>query len=192
MNEERRRGGARLQIFLVALVFALPLVAAVWLYYGENAPRPAGRTNHGLLIQPVARLPDELGASPLLAAVRDHWALVYVADGACDAACRDALYRQRQVRLMLGNDMNRVRRVLLHGPEAPDTLFLETEQAGLIALEEPAARQLLKDLRPRSAEPGGLWLVDPLGNAIMYFPAGILPRDLVEDLEHLLELSRIG
>lgn len=192
MNEERRPGGARLQILLIALVFALPLVAAVYMYYGKNAPRPEGRTNHGLLIQPLASLPEELGATPLVDAIRDHWALIFVQDGPCATECRDALYKQRQVRLMLGNDMTRVLRVLLHGPEAPDTLFLENEQAGLIALEEPAARRLLLDITPRGAGPGGFWLVDPLGNAIMYFPDDILPRDLVEDLEHLLDLSRIG
>lgn len=192
MNEERRPGGARIQLLLIALVFVLPLLAAVYMYYGDSAPRPEGRTNHGLLIQPIANLPDELGSTPLVDAIRDRWAIIYLHEGACEVECRDALYKQRQVRLMLGNDMDRVLRVLLHGPEAPDTLFLENEQAGLIALEEPAARQLLVGILPRDAGPGGFWLVDPLGNAVMYFPADILPRDLVEDLEHLLDLSRIG
>ena len=192
MDNERPKGPARLQLVLIALIFALPLVAALWMYYGDSAPRPAGRTNHGLLLSPPASLADELGASPLTAAIRDHWAMLYVQRGACDEACRDALYKLRQTRLMLGNDMQRVRRVLMHGPEAPDTLFLETEHAGLIALDEPAARQLFADLLPGAAGPGGIWLVDPLGNVVMYFPADILPRDLVEDVEHLLDLSRIG
>ena len=179
-------------LILIALIFAVPLAAATWLYYAGSSVRPEGRTNHGYLLAPVVNLPDELGGSALIEALENYWGLVYVSDGSCDEPCRDALYMQRQTRLMLGNDMTRVVRVLLHGPEAPDTLFLDQEQAGLKALRDPAAQQLLDRARPDGSSPGGFYLVDPLGNLVMYFPADIEPRDLVEDLEHLLDLSRIG
>lgn len=187
-----RQGSGRTQLFLIALIFAVPLLGAIWLYYGENAPRPEGRSNHGALLTPVISLADELGDSPLLAATADHWALVYVQRGPCDTDCEDALFRMRQSRLMLGNDMSRVRRVLLHGLDAPDTLFLEEEHAGLVALQDPTASQALGDSRPRNLGAGGLYLIDPLGNLVMYFPDDISPRQLVDDIEHLLELSRIG
>ncbi|MDZ7645307.1 MAG: hypothetical protein U5K76_14560 [Woeseiaceae bacterium] len=93
---------------------------------------------------------------------------------------------------MLGNDMNRLERVLLHGREAPATLFADQADEGLITLNDRAGSQLLASLRPRDAAPGGYFLIDPLGNVVMYFPPDIRPRDLVDDLEHLLELSRIG
>lgn len=191
-SDSRKKPGGRLQILLVALVFALPLVAAVWLYYGDDALRPTGRSNHGALIQPPLNLSGEIDDSPLLAATQDQWAMVYVSDGACETACRDALHKQRQTRLMLGNDMSRVLRVLLHGNEPTDTLTLEREHAGLVALSDPVARQRLIDARPPELAPGGFFLVDPLSNVVMYFPVDILPSDLVEDLEHLLDLSRIG
>lgn len=191
-NEAQRRSKARLQIALVAIVFALPLAAAVWMYYAGSDLQPVRTTNHGRLVQPVVNLSERLGASPLFEATEDYWAMVYVADDACGDPCRDALFKQRQMRLMLGNDMSRVQRVLLHGSEAPDTLFLEQEQAGLIALEDEAALGLLAGIRPRDLADGGFYLLDPLGNVVMYFPPDILPRDLVEDVEHLLDLSRIG
>lgn len=190
-NSGKKTGG-RLQLVLVALVFTVPLVVAVWLYYGNETLRPAGTTNHGTLILPPINLAGEIGESPLTEAARDRWAVVYVSAADCDEACRAALFKQRQTRLMLGNDMSRVVRVLLHGDEAPDTLFLDREHAGLVALSDPAARRLLLDARPRVQSEGGFYLLDPLGNLVMYFPVDILPRDLVEDLEHLLDLSRIG
>ena len=190
-NPDRKPGG-RLQIVLVAIVFILPLLGAIWLYYGGNALKPAGRTNHGVLFEPPVNLAEELGESPLLAATQDRWAMVYVASAACEAPCRDALFKQRQTRLMLGNDMSRVVRVLLHGSEPPDTLFLDREHAGLVAVSDPAVRQRLVDARPRDQSPGGFYLLDPLSNVVMYFPADMPPGDLVEDLEHLLDLSRIG
>lgn len=193
-DRHRNRQGAnpRVQLALIALVFILPLAAAVWLYYQGEAFRPEARTNHGTLLEPIVNLRDELGASVLADAAADRWAVVYVLNGPCDAACRDALYKQRQTRLMLGQDMDRVVRILLHGTEPPDNLLEEHERSGLQALEDPAARQLLNDLRPRDVETGGFYLLDPLGNVVMYFPADIRPADLVEDLDHLLELSRIG
>lgn len=189
-NHTRRRG--RLQFILVALVFVLPMVAASWMYFSDNAVRPASRTNHGILLDPIVSVPEELGNSPLLADAENRWVLIYLQSGVCEQSCQDALHKQRQARLMLGNDMGRLLRVLLHGPDAPDSLFLEQEHAGLVALYDPAARQLMADVHPRSMRTEGYYLVDPLGNLVMYFPQDIAPRDLVDDIEHLLKLSRIG
>lgn len=193
MNDTQKPAKAgRTQLVLISLIFVVPLVAAVWMYYGGNAPRPAASTNHGALLTPIISLADELGETPLLAAVADHWATVYVNVGVCDNVCEDALYKQQQTRLMLGNDMSRVMRVLLHGPETPDTLLLTGEHAGLVVLSDPAVRQILTSTRPRELAAGGLFLIDPLGNLVMYFPADISPRELVDDIEHLLKLSGIG
>jgi cytochrome oxidase Cu insertion factor (SCO1/SenC/PrrC family) len=192
-TENRGKGrSSRLQLILVALIFVVPMVAASWMYFADSAVRPASRTNHGVLLDPIVNLPDELGTSPLIAAAENRWTLIYLQSGDCEQACRDALYKQRQVRLMLGNDMSRVLRILLHGPSAPDTLFLSQEHAGLLALQDGAARQLLLDVHPRGSSADGFYLTDPLGNLVMYFPLDIKPRDLVDDIEHLLKLSRIG
>ena len=193
MNEgpDRKRAG-RLQLLLVALVFILPLVAASWMYYSGNAPRPKASTNHGFLLTPIENINDMLGETDFTEAIVDHWALVYVNSGSCADACADALYKLRQSRLMLGNDMNRVIRVMLHGSEAPDTLLLTEEHPGLVALQESAAERVLSRARPADSDTGGYFLLDPLGNLVMYFPTDIEPRDLVDDIEHLLKLSSIG
>ena len=39
---------------------------------------------------------------------------------------------------------------------------------------------------------GGFSPVAPLGNLVMYFTPGLAPRDMVDDIKHLLKLSRIG
>lgn len=193
MNTDSSPGrGGRLQLILIVLIFAIPLVAATWLYFADSALRPAGTTNHGTLFSPVINLREELPDSPLLAQAGSRWVLLYQQSGNCDDACRDALYKQRQARLMLGNDMSRVTRILLHGPQAPDTLFLDEEYPGLIALNDSSARQLLIDVHPRGIPADGYYLIDPLGNLVMFFPPDVAPRDLVDDLERLLKLSRIG
>ncbi|MBT8097513.1 MAG: hypothetical protein HKN35_01735 [Woeseia sp.] len=189
-NSPRRSG--RLQLVLVALIFAVPLIAASWLYFSDSDVRPIGRTNNGTLLDPIVNMADELGDTALLARAENRWMLVYLPSGECAADCEDALYKQRQMRLMLGNDMSRVVRVLLHGPEAPDTLPDEQDDGGLVAVYDSAARQLLSNLHPQGRSADGFFLVDPLGNLVMFFPADITPRELVDDVEHLLKLSHIG
>lgn len=193
MNDgpDKKRSG-RLQLLLVALIFILPLAAASWMYYSGSAPRPQATTNHGVLLTPIQNVNELLGETGFTRAIADHWALVYVYTAPCADACRDALYKLRQSRLMLGNDMNRVVRVMLHGSEAPDTLLLTEEHAGLIALQESAADRLLDQAYPVADDFGGYYLIDPLGNLVLYFPTEITPRNLVDDIEHLLKLSSIG
>jgi len=181
-----------LPIVLLALLFAGPLIGAFWLYYGAESLRPAGRTNHGVLLEPLVDLDDVVTNPAFSDAVRDHWALLYANEGECDNDCRDALYTLRQARLMLGQDMDRMARVFLHGETPPDRVFLEEQHQGLITIRDRALRRELEAMRPREAAAGGYYLVDPLGNLVMYFPPDIAPGDMVDDIEHLLELSRIG
>jgi hypothetical protein len=182
----------RRQLLLIALVFVLPLAAAAWLYFDGNGWRPAHSTNHGALLSPIVELRESLRTSPLQGQIGRNWALIYVNEGPCDDGCRDALYKLRQSRLMLGKDMNRLVRVFLHGSEAPDTVFLDRGHGGLIALHDADFSNRLVSLRPQPHAGGGYYLLDPLCNLVMYFPADIVPRDMVDDLSHLLKLSRIG
>ncbi|MDH4110419.1 MAG: hypothetical protein OEW35_19220 [Gammaproteobacteria bacterium] len=181
---------------LIVLLFVGPLIAAAWLYYAGQAWQPTGRSNHGLLLQPVVALNEHPGIAPLNSltgnASDGHWVLIYANRNSCGPDCEAALYRLRQARLMLGNDMNRVIRVFLHGAAAPDRVLLEESHPGLITINDAGLGELLDDRRPAGAAAGGLYLVDPLGNLVMYFPAELDPRQMVDDIEHLLELSRIG
>lgn len=183
---------ARLQLLLIALVFLGPLLLAAWLYFGGSAFQPEGRTNHGELLQPLVNIRDALPESPIQEHNRGHWLLVYRNDGVCDAACEFALYTVRQSRLMLGKEMDRLVRVFLHGESAPDTVYLAEEHAGLITLSDSGFSTLLKNKRPSELSAGGYYLVDPLGNLVMYFPPDIEPSDMVEDIKRLLKFSRIG
>jgi hypothetical protein len=80
----------------------------------------------------------------------------------------------------------------LHGDTPPDTVFLDAEHADLVAVQDDGLYSLLDDKRPNRLEAGGFYLVDPLGNLVMYFEPDIDPYDMVDDVKHLLRLSRIG
>jgi hypothetical protein len=182
----------RLQLLLVAAVFIVPLLLATWLYYRGGSLQPQARANHGALLEPIVDVDDVLADSDILTLHEDRWLLVYPHQGACEEECRDGLYSIRQMRLMLGREMDRVTRVFLHGDIAPDTVFLGSEHEGLVALEDGELSALLAARRPPAEPEGGYYLVDPQGNLVMYFAPTLAPRDIVADLKRLLKLSHIG
>ena len=189
MSDPKRTRG-RLQFLLIATIFFGPLLFAAWLYYGGDALQPESRAKHGALLEPIVNLLDAVPESR----IHDDraWRLLYAEDGDCGESCRKALYTQRQSRLMLGKEMDRVERVFLHGEHAPDTLLGAEEHRGLVSLHDPALRAVLDDKRPGSLPAGGFYLVDTHGNLVMYFNPDIEPRDMVDDIKRLLKLSRIG
>jgi hypothetical protein len=192
MKEEVRKSASGWwQIALIGLLFGVPFVLAAWLYY-DRSLQPSGRTNHGALLAPIVNLHEAVPNSPAVELSDDHWLLVYANDGECGAECRDALYTLRQSRLMLGNDMHRLRRVFLRGELAPDRVFIEEQHPGLRIVEDRGLSAVLAASRPEQLPAGGFFLVDPLGNLVMYFPRDIVPGDMVNDIERLLNLSRIG
>ena len=192
MTTAARAGKGRVQFLLIAAVFLGPLVLAAWLYFAGQDLTPSGRTNHGTLLQPITNLQEVVPESPLYVHNDGHWVLLYANAAVCDEACEYSLYTLRQSRLMLGKEMDRLIRVFLHGDSAPDTVLLADEHEGLLTLTDNALVELLNKKKPVGLEAGGFYLVDPLGNLVMYFRPDIDPGAMVEDIKHLLELSRIG
>ena len=192
MTAATNKGKGRLQLLLIAAIFLGPLVIAAWMYFGAQGMAPAGRTNTGALLQPIVNLPEIAPDSPLHTHNDDHWVLLYANEGICDEACEYSLYTLRQSRLMLGRELDRLVRVFLHGDTLPDTVWLADEHAGLITLQDGNLDAVLNNKRPAELDAGGYYLVDPLGNLVMYFPPDIDPQAMVGDIKHLLELSRIG
>ena len=193
MDKKQVRQG-RLQFMLIAALFLGPLVVAMVLYYGDLDWRPSGYSNHGDLLLPVKNVADPLADETAANAIRGSWSLVYVSADACgeNSACRERLYAARQIRLMLGKNMDRLQRVFLHSGQELESAYLAEEQAGLVLLQNGSLGEALLASRPDATEPDGYYLLDPLGNLVIYFGPNINPRDVVSDIKHLLSLSHIG
>ena len=189
MTEVSRTRG-RITFLLIAAVFFGPLIVAWWLYFQGVAFQPEGRVNHGALLEPIENVTEVVPGFTL--PEEALWLIVFQDVGACDDDCRNGLYTIRQSRLMLGKEMDRLGRIFLHGAEAPDTLFLDEEHKGLIALENGGLSAFLTEKKPEGLADGGYYLIDPLGNLVMYFPPDVVPGDMVDDIKRLLKLSRIG
>lgn len=183
----------------LALLFIGPLAFAWMMYFSGAVGHPEGRVNHGILMEPARPLPelelDYLAGEPSEGPdLRGRWYLVQVHPEGCDAACADAIYRSRQVWLALGRRMDRIQRVLLV-PEMPPRAedFLASHPDMLVVDSHTAdASRLRQSLSGAAVPDAEIYLIDPLGNLVMVFPADYREEGLLEDLERLLKLSRIG
>lgn len=191
----RRTVLGRWKMVAVLLCCAAPVIASYFTYY---VVRPEGRSVYGELIDPqrptpsiVARTPD--GAEVRLDSLKGQWLLVAVADGACDALCQQQLYLQRQLRETLGREKDRIDRVWLVPDAAPIPERLANGLHGATVLRVPAA-QLGQWLAPAAGHAIGehLYVVDPMGNWMMRFPAGMDAAGAAKakrDLDRLLRAS---
>ena len=194
-NDERRTGRGRWQMLVVFLVCAAPVVASYFMYY---VVRPEGRRNFGELIDPQRPLPDQVGTrlsgqSASLKALKGQWLLLSVAGGACDEACERHLYLQRQLREGLGKERDRVDWVWLIPDQAPvpDKLLPALKDATVLRV---APEVLSAWLRPSDGHQLAehLYLVDPMGNWMLRFPAQLDMADAAKakrDLERVLRAS---
>ena len=172
----------RVKLALLFAVFAIPLVAA-WAAY-VSGWLSGGQGNYGAL------LPPRLMEDPALVALRGKWVLVQIDSGACDARCERKLYYMRQVRRAQGRQVNRVERLwIVTDAAAPAPALLTAIEGTHIAR---GADRLAAAFPAERAPTEHIYLVDPLGNLMLRFPADPNPSKMVKDLERLLKYSGFG
>ncbi len=191
LSFDKRRKSARSQLLFISIVFFGPLILAAWMYYGGHFTREA-TSNNGALLEPISNLLEESPDSELLQEGQGMWLLLYPNAAVCEESCLDALYTMRQGRLMLGKEQDRLVRGFLHGDSLPDKVFISNEHQGLMTTQDVSLIRLLTNKKPIELPDGGYYLVDPLGNLVMYFRPDMNPSEMVDDIKHLLRLSHIG
>ena len=192
---QERRALGRWKMLLVLLVCAAPVIASYFTYY---VIRPEGRRNFGELITPPLSLPDATvpaldGSMVNLRSLKGQWLLVAVGAGACDALCEQQLYVQRQLREVLGKDKDRLDRVWLISDDAPVRQELRVALQGATVLRVPPAllQTLLQPAQGHQLTEH-LYVIDPMGNWMMRFPARLDLSNASKakrDLERLLRAS---
>ena len=201
----------RLALVVIAAMFILPLAVAWMMYSGAIEYRPGTTRNLGQLVQPPVPIAWEndiellstdtisSGADPDVSGLNGHWVILHTIEDPCQAGCVDAVTALRQVHRASGRNQNRIRLALLL-PQANDQelasqfreiypsfdLVRQTNDEFLLALEGIA-----RSLSDSGAVYGNSYLVDPLGNIMMFYEAGSDPNDLKKDLKRLLTWSKL-
>ena len=179
----------------VLLCCAAPVIASYFTYY---VIRPEGRSVFGQLIDPQRPTPPiaarTLAGEPIdLQSLKGQWLIVAVADAACNALCEQQLYLQRQLREVVGREKDRIDRVWLVTDDAPVPERLSDGLHGATVLRvsrEALAQWLQPEAGHTLAE--HLFVVDPMGNWMMRYPAGMdakMAAKAKRDIERLLRAS---
>lgn len=186
----RTRG--RRTLLLLALVCAAPVLASYVAYYWFH---PAGHVNYGELLEarPVQEIEGALpdGGKFRLSDYRGQWLFLAADAGACDDACQRKLYATRQARTIQGREQDRVVRIWLQatGAPAPAPQLLAQHPGLVVARIDSNQWAALPGI---TGPPQGIYLIDPLGNIVLRYPADPDIRRMAKDLERLLRASRIG
>lgn len=194
-QDTSRTNSGRWKMIAILLVCAAPVLLSYFTYY---VIRPDGRRNFGELINPQRPLPSMRtegldGKAGELRALKDQWLLISVGNAACEQACQQRLYYQRQIRESLGREKDRLDSVWLINdaatvdarirPGLASTTVLRVPADAVAQWLQPAAGQRLED---------HIYLVDPLGNWMMRFPATMNADGAAKakrDLDRLLRAS---
>jgi len=195
-------GRSNRTLWILVIVFAVPYLAALVLYLGDFGFLKQKTSNYGVLVSPVRPAGEwslrrldgtAMGRDDLLG----KWTFITVIRGDCHEACQESFYKMRQVRLALAEDRTRVQRlaILTDGDPRPEFEAALPEYPGMEVVTGPAVtvEDVLDWLAPDGVDPAyRVYLVDPLGNLMMMYPADAEPEGMLKDMQRLMMVSQIG
>ncbi len=197
----------------VILIFAMSIIpfGIAW-FLSSNATWMGGGTNNGELITPPITTEfkqfigyDEFSVKNLHE-IKGHWVIMNVVPNKqCNEVCQFAIHKTKQLRVMMGKDLTRSRRLVLISAEFEQTIEqlqwkgenkdtenkLEDKRLLRVKLLPPLLEQLNK-VREGGIEEGMLFIMDPLGNIMMQYEPEFDPYKVKSDLRKLLKISQIG
>jgi cytochrome oxidase Cu insertion factor (SCO1/SenC/PrrC family) len=196
MTMQRAPDRGRWKMLAVLAVCAAPVLASYFTYY---VIKPTTHNNYGTLVDPRSHPIPPLSSTTLdgrpegLDKYKGKWIMLKVGGGECAQACQKQLFTMRQERLMQGKEMDRVERVWLVTDRQPLETILIREYDGMHMLHaDPAAVAKWLPVDPGTKAEDHIYLIDPLGNLMMRFPADPDPRKMYKDVNKLLKASSIG
>lgn len=198
MNELHKKNNRT--IIIIFAMSIIPFIIA-WIL-SSNANWMGASTNNGeLIIPPVTTEFEEfIGYDDFslknMKQLQGHWILVNVIPyNDCQELCQQALYKTKQLRLMMNKDLTRIRRLVVIISEVNAELAQQWWKDDLRLLRSkpaPSLLQKLKDIRNSDIPDGMLFLMDPFGNLMMQYEPDFDPYQVKSDLYKLLKISQIG
>jgi hypothetical protein len=182
---------SRFTLVLIALCFGAPIFFALLFQSPLLNYRPAPTKNFGVLISPVVPIPapgvigGAITQSAVQLNVEAQWTVLYLPPSQC-GACVEQTSLLAHIRLAMGRDLDRVRLALIS-----ENAFV-LPKAAEFTVRRTAPKAQLALLKNLGLEQGGVVLVDPLGNAMMRYPAEFDGTKIRKDLARLLKASQVG
>ncbi len=191
-REQTRR--ARQKAALLFFIAIVPLVAATVMFYAGWG-MPGSTTNNGEFVegreQVLGQGIRDSEGQPFDARFLQQnedakWWILVTADD-CGEACIEWLDRTASVHQLLHKDWNRARRGFI---SSDGTLPEGANDQRLVRLSAPESNPLAEYTAEGAKTT--VFIVDPMGNLVLRYDQRHSGEDVLEDLEHLLEVSPLG
>ncbi len=201
----------RLALLIIAAMFLLPLLLAWLMYSGSLDFKPTSTRNLGTLIEPP--VPIDWTVTVLLSGETnlavdpgqgigvfdEHWVILQPVPAVCDDSCLKEVSNLRQIHRASGRQQFRIRLALLLDESSPadqaksllaiyPKFHLIRDPSGLLPETLAGIQQKLSG---QAGPAKGVYMIDPLGNIMMYYQAGSDPNYIKQDLKRLLTWSKL-
>jgi len=192
-------------MLLLFVMFAAPILLAVFVFNTDPSGKYATK-NRGNLITPAVELKNiELkfidSKKPYKLVEQEHqWLMVFVGAGECDVNCKRQLVVMRQTRLAQGGEFTRVNRLYVIQDKQSEKFMKEVKAfhpdmdivtGSKQQLENVVTQFTLAD-KVNVGTSNRIYIVDPIGNLMMYYELNAEASDIAKDLTRLLKVSQMG
>ena len=203
MTDEENKTKRNLTPFWILLaVSGLPYLLS-WIWYAnmENLPEVASG-NRGELIEPARPLENMMlatadGSLLNTNSLKGNWILMMAGSSDCNEACLKNVYFMRQVRRLMGEDREKIKRIFVMTDNSRlDSFQEQVRQYGdmeIVSTVEEQGNKLIEKMTINNNNPENrIFIVDPLANLMMAYPQDVDPEDIAKDFRRLLKVVRIG
>ena len=197
----KTRLSPRISLVIIAGMFLLPLLLAWFMYSGTIEYQPSSTRNFGQLVEPP--LPMSWKNTVVIAGAgesesrpvqvfSEHWVILYSVPDPCLETCLQEVSALRQIHRASGRHLARIRiALLIPRPNSPGVeSSLRDIYSEFHLISDPSSSFNAK-LEQAGGGERSAYLIDPLGNIMMFYAAGTDPNHLKQDLKRLLTWSKL-
>ena len=188
--------GKKKFLTLVA-VFVAPVLLGTLLFFNlERLGIQKGSTNYGSLVHPaypavVADLKQGDVDAVREETIAKSWTMTYIETANCDQVCLDKLTLIKKIRLLTNDKMRRVRTLFVSNKAIVNNIDKSQYSDMVMTNVNDKNSAFLKQFPNQETKP--IYLIDPYGNIMMYYPqAELNAKKVLKDINRLLKYSQLG
>jgi cytochrome oxidase Cu insertion factor (SCO1/SenC/PrrC family) len=190
-----QKNKGKLTLIGISLLFFIPIITAWYLVFYTDFMHDAQGIQHGKLISPVISIgaikAKEISTMDEVV-IEKKWVLVFIQNNLCNEFCKERLYQVRQIRLALGEDRDKVDRLVIFN-QINNLNELKDSYSGQKFIDQSFMNYqgLVKKFNDSYADKKNpIFLLDPYGFLMMQYPEGTEPKGIIKDIERLIRNSK--
>jgi cytochrome oxidase Cu insertion factor (SCO1/SenC/PrrC family) len=190
-----QKNKGKLTLIGIFLLFFIPIITSWYLVFYTDFMHDAQGIQHGKLISPVISIgaikAKEISTMDEVV-IEKKWVLVFIQNNLCNEFCKERLYQVRQIRLALGEDRDKVDRLVIFN-QINNLNELKDSYSGQKFIDQSFMNYqgLVKKFNDSYADKKNpIFLLDPYGFLMMQYPEGTEPKGIIKDIERLIRNSK--